>query len=193
MRPLIWFEQWRGPSAFLQEARAGVRACFCAGEDVPHYLSEAYVAGAFAQIWRDARGPGKVRLHRGVFPDAQFRSEGVCLNLEITMALPKEKKMFKEWRESKQGQIILAASGEQRQASAREAIPRVVRRKASKGYAEPPSLLVYSDDARSLTDRELARLTKPWKDKFPAIYILSGMDVVQTWPALRVLRGKEPI
>jgi hypothetical protein len=35
-------------------------------------------------------------------------------------------------------------------------------------------------------------LTMPWKDSFPAIYPLCGMDVVEAWPELHVLKGTEP-
>jgi hypothetical protein len=192
-----WFEQWREPSEFLQAAKAGVLACFCADKAVPNFLREAYVAGAFGRIWRDARGPCKLRLHEGEFPDAQFRADGVCLSIEITMALDRKKKMFDEWREirakTKQGQIVLARTYEERQASAREAIPRVVKQKANKNYVVPPSLLIYTDDGRALVAQDLKELTRPWKDHFHAIYLLCGMDVVEAWPVLHVLQGKEAL
>lgn len=147
----------------------------------------------------DARGPCRVQLvpKENEFPDAQLKSDGTYLNIEITMGLAKGKKMFKEWREerakAKQGKISLAKSNEERKAIAREAIPRVVKQKAAKNYDTPPTLLVYTDDGRALTASELARLTKPWKDAFSAIYLLCGMDVVEAWPALCVLEGKEPL
>jgi hypothetical protein len=192
-----WFEEWREPSEFFRAADEGVKTFFVADKAPCQYLREAYVAGAFARIWRDDRGPCEVRLLRkGGSPDAQFKAEGLCLNLEITMALAKDKKMFEEWPEqrakAKQGQVVLAQNCEQRQASAREAIPRVIAKKAAKHYAVPPTLLIYTDDGRALTAPELARLTMPWKDRFLAIYFLLGMDVVEAWPVLRVLRGTEP-
>jgi hypothetical protein len=53
-------------------------------------------------------------------------------------------------------------------------------------------LLIYTDDGRVLSAEEMARLTKPWKDCFDAIYLLCGMDAVMAWPTRRVLRGKKP-
>lgn len=191
-----WFEQWRGPNEFYQAAKAGVRLSFCTGKSVPNYLSDAFVAGEFARIWRDARGSCKVRLvpEGEEFPDFQFKAKDVCLDLEITMAPEKDKRMFDEWRKlrakTEQGQVVLVTRTiEMRQESAREAIPRAVKKKVSKHYTPPPSLLVYTDDGRGLTARELALLTKPWKDSFPAIYLLCGMDVVEAWPELHVLKG----
>jgi len=189
-----WFERWHKPSEFFRAAKEGVLACFTADAVVPHFLREAYIVGAFAQIWRDARGPCQVQLvsKEEKFPDARLRLDGMCLDIEITMALAKGKKMFKEWRESKQGPYSPALTDKQRKAIAREAIPRVVKRKATKHYAVPPTLLVYTDDGRALTPPELAQLTKPWKDNFRSIYLLCGMDVVETWPKLCILRGQEP-
>jgi hypothetical protein len=144
-------------------------------------------------------GPCEVRLvpEEEKFPDAQFKAQGVCLDLEITMALEKGKRMFDEWpklrAKTKQGQVVpTTRTLEMRQESAREAISRAVKDKADKNYTPPPSLLIYTDDGRALTARELARLTMPWKDSFPAIYLLCGMDVVEAWPELHVLKGTEP-
>jgi hypothetical protein len=51
-------------------------------------------------------------LGEGNFPDAQLRAGGIHLNLEVTMALAKDKEMFKEWRElcakTERGEIVLA-------------------------------------------------------------------------------------
>lgn len=199
-KPRKWFEEWREPGEFFDAADEGVKTFFVADRAPCQYLREAYVAGVFARIWRDHCGPCEVQLvpAREKFPDAQLRTGHTCLNLEITMALKKGKMMFKEWRElrakSKRGEIVMAETTEQRQDSAREAIPRIVGQKASKQYAggAPTTLLVYTDDGRALSTQEMAGLTKPWKDSFAAIYLLCGMDAVMAWPKLRVLRGKEP-
>ncbi len=197
-KPRKWFEGWHEPNAFHRAAHNGVIAFYEADKDVPHYLSEAYIAGVFARIWRDDRVQCEVRLvpKEEKFPDAQLRADNACLDLEVTMALKKSKKMFEEWREgrarAKQGEFAPAEAYEQRRASAREAIPRAVGKKAAKHYAEPPTLLVYADDGRALSAEEMARLTEPWKNCFAAIYLLCGMDVVMAWPTLRVLRGTGP-
>ncbi len=197
-KPRTWFEEWREPSEFFRAADEGVKTFFVADKAPLQYLRDAYVAGVFARIWRDDQGPCEVRLvpDASKFPDAQLRARYVCLDLEVTMALKKCKKMFEEWREgrarAKQGEFAPAEAYEQRRASAREAIPRAVGKKAAKHYAEPPTLLVYADDGRALSAEEMARLTEPWKNCFAAIYLLCGMDVVMAWPTLRMLRGKEP-
>ncbi len=199
-KPRKWFEEWREPGEFFDAADEGVKTFFVADRAPCQYLREAYVAGVFARIWRDDCGPCEVRLvpEREKFPDAQLRIGHTCLNLEITMALRRDKEMFKGWQElrakTKRGEIVRAETAEQRQASAREAIPRVVGQKAGKQYAgdAPITLLVYTDDGRALSAQEMARLTEPWKDRFAAIYLLCGMDAVMAWPKRRVLRGKEP-
>ncbi|MCH8098090.1 MAG: hypothetical protein IID53_13540 [Proteobacteria bacterium] len=199
-KPRKWFEEWREPGRFFRAADEGVKIFFVADKAPPQYLREAYVAGLFARIWRDDGGSCEVRVvpEREKFPDAQLRAGDASLNLEVTMALREGKRMFKEWRDlrakAKQGEIVLAETSEQRQASAREAIPRVVGQKADKHYAgqAPTTLLVCTDDGRTLSAEEMARLTEPWKDRFEAIYLLCGMDVVMAWPTLCVLRGKEP-
>ena len=197
-KPRKWFEEWREPSEFFRAADEGVNTFIVPDKATLQHLRDAYVAGAFARIWRDDQGPCEVRLvpEAEKFPDAQLRAGDACRDLEVTMALRKEKRMFKEWGElrakAKQGEVVLADTAEQRRASAREAIPRAVGKKAAKHYAEPPTLLVYADDGRALSAEEMARLTEPWKDRFEAIYLLCGMDVVMAWPELRVLRGKEP-
>lgn len=199
-KPRNWFEGWREASEFFDAADQGVKSYFIADKTPPQYLREAYVAGLFARIWRDDRGPCKVRLvfEEEKFPDAQLKAESTNLGLEVTMALKKGKRMFKEWRElrvkTQRGDIVLAETRERRQASAREAIPRAVGQKANKHYAggAPTTLVVYSDDGRVLSAEEMARLTEPWKDCFAAIYLLCGMDAVMAWPKRCVLRGTKP-
>jgi hypothetical protein len=130
LKPRKWFEEWRTPGDFRRAADRGIGTFFVADVTPPHYLRDAYLAGAFACIWRDARGPCEVRLgpKPEESPDAQLKAGEQCLDVEITMALGRP--MFKEWRElrakTERGEIVFAKSLEQRQATAREAIPRVV-------------------------------------------------------------------
>jgi hypothetical protein len=175
-----------------------MKAFFVADKVPPQYLRDGYVAGAFARVWRDDQGSCTVRLvqNEALFPDAQLKIEGACLDLEITMALDKDKKMFEEWSElrdkAKRGEFVLAKTFEQRRASALEAIPRRCKEKSEKQYATPPTLVIHTDDGLAISAEEMAHLTEPWKDRFAAIYLLCGMDAVMAWPELRVLRGKEP-
>jgi len=195
-----WFEEWREPRVVFRAAHKGILACYGADTTPPQHLRNAYVAGLFACIWQDACGPCEVQLvpESEQFPDAKLKTGSTVLDLEVTMALGANKKMFKEWREgrakAKRGEIVYSESTEQRQANAREAIPRVVGEKAGRHYTASPklTLLVYADDGRALSPKEMAELTEPWKDCFRDIYLLCGMDAVRVWPTRCVLSGKEP-
>jgi hypothetical protein len=93
------------------------------------------------------------------FPDAQLKAGDATLNLEVTMALRKNRPMYKEWREWRtrigQGEIISSETDDQRRVSAREAIPRVVGKKANKHYPTlSTTLLVHADDGRALSEEE---------------------------------------
>jgi hypothetical protein len=196
-QPRQWFEEWREPGEFYQAAYLGLHK-FCTDTTPGHYLREAYLIGWFGSIWRDNRGPCEVRLlTEGGFPDAELRADGVHLNLEVTMARPKDKPMFKELRELRakmeRGEVVLAEPPEKCQASAREAIPRVVGKKANKHYAGAASATLLGSTSTALSAEELARLTQPWKDCFDAIYLICGLDVVMAWPSLSILRGQWPL
>jgi hypothetical protein len=191
------FEEWREPSEFYRAADEALQGFFCAGATPEHDLREAWVVGAFGRIWRDNRGPCKVRLlAKGGSPDAQLRADGIHLDLEVTMALPSKYEVFNEWREllakTERGEILCTKTFEQSQADAREAISRMVGKKAGKHYAEPPTLLVSTGDGWALPPEEIGGLTEPWKDRFKAIYLFRGIDVVLVWPELSVLKVKEP-
>lgn len=201
VQPAEWFESWSEPGAFYQAADVSLDAFFRADKVPPHYLREAYVAGAFARIWRDDRGACEVRLvpEKEEFPDAQLKTVSGKLDLEVTMADEKDRPMFKIWREihamSKRGEAPPVENAETKQKIAREAIPRVCRQKAEKHYAgrEPTSLLIYVNAGPVLTPEEMTKLTETCKDAFEAIYLLCGMDAVRAWPDMRVMKGKEPL
>jgi hypothetical protein len=196
-KPREWFEEWREPGEFYRAADEGLQTFFRAGTYPEHDLREAWAVGAFGRIWRDNRGRCKVRLlAKGGSPDAQLGTGGVHLDLEVTMALPKKYEPFNEWRElldkTERGEFIYAKPFEQSQTDAREAIPRMVRKKAGKSYPGSTTLLVSTGDGWALSLAEIARLTEPWKDRFKAIYLFRGIDVIKAWPELRVLKTKEP-
>ncbi len=104
--------------------------------------------------------------------------------------------MFKEWRElrakTERGELVLAESPEEYQASARAAVPRVVGKKADRHYAGAAATTLLVCTTTALLPEELARLTEPWKDRFDAIYFICGIDVVMAWPTLSILRGQWP-
>jgi hypothetical protein len=197
-RPRIWFEEGHEPGEFYHAADLGLHTFFCTDTTPPQHLREAYLVGWFGSIWRDNRGPCEVRLlAEGSFPDAQLRANGTHLNLEVTMALAKDKQMFKEWRElrakTERGELVLAESPEECQASAREAIPRVVGRKANKHYSASARTTLLVSTNTALSAEELARLTEPWRERFDAIYFICGIDVVMAWPTRTILRGQWPL
>ena len=201
VKPAEWFESWKEPGEFFRSADDGLEAFFRARNAPPKYLREAYVAGAFARIWRDDQGPCHVRLvpEKEQFPDAQMKTKAGMLGLEATMADEKDRPIFKIWRDIaamyEHGEAPPIGDVETKRSIAREAIPRVCRQKAEKHYAGhgPTNLLIYVNPGLVLSPEEMARLTATWKDDFEAIYLLCGMDVVMAWPELRVLRGKEPL
>lgn len=193
-----WFESWRGPSEFFRAADRSLEAFFASDKVPPQHLREAYTAGLFACIWFDDRGPCEVRLVPSVaqFPDAQLKASNKTLQLEVTMALEKDRPMFREWRElrakAEQGEFPSVKSSQERRKIALEAISRVIARKAKKHYAVPPTLLVHSDDGLALSTQEMVALTEPWKDTFNAIYLLCGINAIMVWPTLLVLRATVP-
>lgn len=196
-----WFEEWHEPREFFDMSSEGLNYYYRLDRAPCHYLRDSYVAGQFASIWQDSHGPCEVRLvpRSEQFPDAQLRAGNKFLNLEITLALQAGKKLFEEGKElrdkARRGEIVLYNKTiEEHQAVAREAIPRVICKKAKKLYSqeESISLLVYTDDGKYLSCQEMKQLTEPWKDRFSGIYLLCGMNIVVTWPELSVLRGKVP-
>lgn len=198
-KPRRWFEEWREPGEFYQAANSGLGRLSdenSISSPQHQYLRDAYYAGVFARVWRDDQGPCKVRLipERQQFPDAQlrFQSGHPCLDIEVTIARKSGSRMFEEPRELRKEGFATVQSIEELEASAREAIPRVVREKAEKHYSggKRISLLVITNG--SLSAEEMACLTECWRDHFEAIYLLCGMDVVRAWPDLHVLRCKEP-
>jgi hypothetical protein len=201
VRPAKWFESWREVGEFYRAADEGLETFFGDRKVPSKYLREAYVAGVFARIWRDAQGPCQVRLvpEKEQFPDAQLKTEARILDLESTMADEKDRPMFKIWREIltmyEHGEAPPIGDAETKQKIAREAITRVCRQKVGKHYAsqKSTSLLIYVNAGPVLSAKEMARLTESWKDSFEAIYLLCGMDAVMVWPEVRVLKGKEPL
>ena len=104
--------------------------------------------------------------------------------------------MFKAWREVRQnfrqGKLEPVETTAQHQENAREAIPKVIGKKAKKHYVEPVTLLVYSDDGKFLLPNELSRLTEPWNHCFEAIYLLCGIRAIKTQPKLCIMTGEPP-
>ncbi len=200
VRPAEWFESWMEPGEFYRAADEGLEVYFRVPKAPPKYLREAYVAGLFARIWRDDRGPCQIRLvpEKEQFPDAQLKTESGKLDLEATMADEKDRPMFKIWRDTlamyERGEAPPIGDAETKRKIAREAIPRVCYQKAKKHYAgqRRTSLLIYVNAGPVLSAEEMARLTATWKNEFKAIYLLCGMDTVVAWPEVSVLRGKEP-
>ena len=98
--PKSWFETWRQPGDFFRKTDE------CMGQFEPdvilgmpgvQHLFDAYVAGLFARIWNDYQRC-KVRLVESEFPDAQLRDAKGTLDLEITLADRKDRKMALEHR-----------------------------------------------------------------------------------------------
>jgi hypothetical protein len=140
-RDRSWFECWKDPIEFFRTAHQQILASPIS-KSIPNYLGEAYVAGLFARIQNDHRGC-EVRLipERDRFPDAQLKESGKIIDLEIVIADRKDRRMFAELAELERMRLCgeiqrVRISGEEetqlRQAQAREAIPRVCRKKVIK-------------------------------------------------------------
>lgn len=196
--PRKWFESWREPGEFCDATRHSCELTPLTKE-LPQYLRDVYVAAAFARIW-DNHSRCDVRLvpESERFPDAQLRVGGALLDLKVTMADKKDRRMWEEHKlwatKPAEWKPPLSKSAEAQRAYATEAIPRVCAKKAGKHYARPPHLLIYLNVGSTLlTPEELARLTEPWKGNFESIWLLCGIDAVRVWPTKKVLRGKEPL
>ena len=192
--PQEWFEEWREPGEFYCAANKGLGGLYnSSGKfNPPQYLCDAYHAGRFARIWQDDQGPCTVRLVRKDPPDAQLCSGSVCLKIEITMALDKDSRLYLDLQNLRDEQRPKPVTGEELRESAKEAIPRAVRKKADNYRTEGKALTLLVITNGSLSPEEMARLTEPWKNRFQAICLLSMMDVVVAWPKLGVLEGREP-
>ena len=93
--PKRWFENWHQPAEFYRKAddcMGQFESDVILGATSVQHLFDAYVAGLFARIWNDHRCC-KVRLAGGDFPDAQLRDEGGVIDLEITMADRKDRRI----------------------------------------------------------------------------------------------------
>jgi hypothetical protein len=195
--PRAWFEEWRQPGEFYDTANVGLGCLYNTSKKFSplQYLCDACHAGSFARIWQDNQGPSTVRLvaMQQEPPDAQLRFGDICLDIEITMALDKNSRLYLDLQNMRDERIPRPITGEELRKIAREAIPTAVRRKAEKyskvsDLAKSLTLLVIENG--SLSDSEMARLTEPYKNCFEAIYLLSWQGVVMAWPDLRVLRGQ---
>jgi len=197
-----WFECWRDPSNFFLAARHKV-ASIPYSEAIPNYVSEAYVAGLFACVWTQHR-ECTVRLvsKQCRFPDAQLREGNIARDFEIVIADKKNRRMFEEhkkWSDIlKTGQIPASESSTERQAQAREAIPRVCDQKVAHYLGSKNSdkqvkaeLLIYLNAGAVLSVDEMVQLTQPYQNKFQSIWLLCGIDAVRTWPKRKVLRAAE--
>jgi hypothetical protein len=100
--------------------------------------------------------------------------------------------LYRDLGELRAAKLAKPVTGEELRASAREAIPRVVEKKADqyRSGGEDITLLIITNG--SLSAEEMAQLTEPWKNCFHTICLLRLLDVVMAWPELRVLSGEEP-
>jgi hypothetical protein len=162
------------------------------------HLFDAYVAGLFARIWNDHH-TCSVRLAADQFPDAQLCNANGTLDLEVTMADQKDRRMAVEHRllreKRERGEVPVQPIDRDRDKMyALEAVPRVCRQKVKKYLGKEcserqvkVSLLIYVNfsniDGCVLSDGEMEDLTTPWKDNFTSIWLLSGARIFRPWPS----------
>ncbi len=203
VKPRAWFENWRDPREFHRTAHRSIIAhalkTEATGAQTPQYLSEAFPVGALGVAWGDTLSPCKVRLEleSAEFPDAHLSAKDESLLIEVTMALTEGRPLFKELREweakFKHGEIVTSLGSQERRANARKAIPMACMKKVHKDYAVPPDLLVYLVQGADLSIEEQVELTRENHAKFKSVWLLNGLEVVRTWPSVRMLKMKPPI
>ncbi len=198
--PRSWFEQWREPQDFFlktDNCMEQFEPDVILGMPGVQHLFDAYVGGFFARIWNDHK-PCKVCLVKDSFPDAQLRDADCTLDLEITMADKKDRKMAAEHRRLRElrekGELAAEPTDyEKDREYALEAVPRVCEQKVRKYLGSPASdrrvqanLLIYVNFSTLagfvLSDNEMADLTERWRCNFLSIWLLCGARLFRPWP-----------
>lgn len=199
--PKEWFETWRQPREFFRAAddcMGKFETDEILGMSGVQHLFDAYVTGLFARIWND-HNPCSVRLVIDRFPDAQLCDATDTLDLEVTMADQKDRKMAEEHRLLRQKRecgepSVLPIERARDREYALEAVPRVCREKVKRYLGAERSagqvsvsLLVYVNFSTLagpvLSDDEMEDLTRPWRDNFRAIWLLCGARIFRPWPS----------
>lgn len=197
-----WFECWRDPAQFFCTAWEQIRQ---AGNVPPQYLRDAYVAGLFARIW-NCHERCEVRLFAEPdrFSDAQLRTEHHTMNIEIAIVDKQDRRTWAEHREwvemSKRGEVLPADSPEQRFDNAREAIPRILKKKVGHYLGNSAAkmgsvhLVLYLMQGQTpivsdpvITADEMELLAKPYNGRFESIWVLRGIENVRLWPERKIL------
>jgi hypothetical protein len=145
--PKKWLTQWRTPQEFFhatEECLGKFESDESLGRTDLQHLRDAYVVGLFARILND-HFRCWVRLVSDEFPDAQVKCGDRPLDIEVTMADEKNRRMVQEhrqWREQRERGMstTLPIDPTRDKERAFEAVPRVCRAKAKKylGTQEPP-------------------------------------------------------
>lgn len=184
-----WFEEWRDPEEF-ENAVNECDQLLEVGEIFKpeyQYLRDAMYAGDFALLYL-RREHCLVRLSQP--HDFKLRRDEGDLEFELVEADRAGRKRGNEYK-------CLAdpeePSMEEEYNQAREAIVRIVAKKAGKYYSTKPHLVVrlnlwYEEDAGLL-----AKLTAPWKDTFLSIWIMSTGKATQVWPTICTFRSSQPL
>lgn len=205
LTPKPWFEEWREPRDIFLAADHSMELFEpdeILGLAGVQHLFDAYVSGLFARIWNE-HSPCEVKLSEGDFPDAQIRDEGGTLDLEITMADKKDRRMAAEHRKLREmredGELpTLPIDPDEHRQYALEAVPRVCGEKARKYLGSSDTdrqvqahLLVYVNfptlAGPVLCDEEMVQITEPWRHNFLSIWLLCGARIFRAWPTPREL------
>ncbi len=201
--PREWFEQPRPPLEFYHQAKMANfglpgHVFFekrVGGEDV-QYIFDAFTAGEFARIVSQS-DPCKVALVKGKFPDFFLGFDDPAkgtMEFEAVEADEKGRRRTDEFKALHEMQLrhgpgymeLKQYSPDEEVDRAREAIPRVVGQKASKGYPVTTNLVV-RNNLGALEADEYRNLTKRWQACFNEIWVLKGPYAFQAWPQLVVL------
>lgn len=200
LTPKPWFEKWRDPREFFLAADRSMelfKPDEILGLAGVQHLYDAFISGLFARIWNE-HSPCDVRLLEDKFPDAQLQHKGGTLDLEITMADRKDRRMAVEHRKLRamreDGELFtLPFDWDEHRQYALEAVRRVCGEKARKYLGSSDSdrqvqvhLLVYVNfptfASPVLSNKEMVQITEPWRHNFQSIWLLRGARLFRAWP-----------
>ena len=191
--PAKWYTEWQSPETFFKEVDSFLEIADSEATFTdPAYQAwlDAYIAGKFSVI-RNTVQPIRVRMVRDPHPDFELEIEGRIVPFEATEADRVGRRRGDEYRLAAERRrkglppdLEGFDPGEELEA-AREAIPRVLRRKAEKLYSPPPNLVVIvnlTTFGETLPLDELTDQTEPYRRSFESIWLVWGLRAIQTWP-----------
>jgi hypothetical protein len=191
--PPEWFDRYWGPKEFftavLKHNQRVPEIDFWRPELKP--LREAYAAALFGTILAQGRRLA-LRLQRDTFPDFDLRIGDQVLPFEWVEADRPDRRRGKEYKDAARRKalglppLLKGFDPKPAEKAAIRAIRRAIKKKTEKLYNPPPCLLVYVNfwlfDKPPLTLEQFAEVVRPWRERFPEIWLLWGANAIRCWP-----------